>query len=134
MTQANSNLPPDIHECGAAPYPNCPNGPHVRIFFDQFGMDHPQALSVFFIDKSEKGYFRDLKPIKKIDFQKNWSQAKVKNETYSFWGEYSFERVEQIRERYFISIRYKRNFLKAYKIVGPNINNPDWIELETEEK
>ncbi len=125
---------PDMYECGSEAYPDCPNSPLVWMYFQQTNNDHPSNLKIFFINKLGKGIFRDVTPTKRSKIEKDWSNAKLKSKTYCFWGECASERLERKREKYYIDIRFEKKYLKAYKVSGPHLSNPEWVEIETEEK
>ena len=91
-------------------------------------------MLMFFIDEDGHGYFEDLKQISLSDLEKDWSGASRRKNTFCFWGQYAYERVERTREKYFIEIKMKKKNLEAYKISGPRITAPQWRTVEEREK
>ena len=134
IAQSESIPFPSITAYQASLPPDFPNSPHVQLLFTENGLDCPKELHYFFIDKAGMGYFKYLKSISKKDITSDWSCARKHGRTYSFWGIFHGERVENTREQYFIDLKFKRKMVKAYRIRGPHVLAPNWIELEAEEK
>lgn len=126
-------LPPDVHVCGSEASPNCPNGPKVRLFYTSSGGRSPQQLATFFIDNNGQGYFRDCENVRRENLEKIWKDAdRNGNNTFRFWGQYASERVEAVRKMYLIDVKFRGGKWTAYRIRGPQVMIPKWINPRNE--
>jgi hypothetical protein len=126
---------PDTHECGSSASTDFPKQTKVRLFFNDLGNARPTGYSMFFVNKNGEGYFSNLSKAKREELETIWGANHKEGESFKLWGEYAFDRVEKIRNPYWIDVRFRGDELISYRIRGPRIDSQNWQTLDrTEEK